>query len=275
MVLQITAEAAFARRLSSRDTANPSGPIPGGGIGGGASGGTGIQTDANSNAAHTKMWQARLQQRRATTLSSGVGLSAATTGFAPPAGSVMAPPTGMLAPLPALGSSMQMPRADSIDFVSPAIPRSTSLGDMDSRLVEQLGLALHQKGKLDEVKRFVQSQHEAGVMKKERVTKLLTKLVALLGVEVVVAATNEVVESTDVEGMLLKTLKDRLTRSQRSTFEKSISAYRTHGAMDHIKFIQSQVNEAVVVQSLCEVRTKRKLRKVQCLVQPVILTLSS
>jgi hypothetical protein len=218
-----------------------------------------MQIDADSNAAHTKMWQARLQQRNATKLSSGTGLGAAPSGFAPPAGSMMAPPSGMLVPLPAPSSSMQIPRADSIDFVSPALPRSTSLGDMDSQLVDQLGIALQEQGKLDEIKRFVQSQQQAGVMKKDRVTKLLTKLVALLGVEAVVVATNAVVGSTDVHGMLLKTLKDRLTPLQRSALEQSMSVHRTHSPMDHIKFMQTQVNQDVVVQSLCEVRIKRKM----------------
>jgi hypothetical protein len=161
----------------------------------------------------------------------------------------------MLAPHPAGTSSDGLGRADSIDFVSPAIPRSTSLGDMDSRLVDQLGIALQEQGKLDEMKRYVQSQQQAGVTKKDRVTKLLTKLVALLGIEVVVAATNAVVVSTtDVDTMLLKALKDRLTPSQRSALEQSLSAHRTGRPMDHIKFMQTQVDQHVIVQSLCEVR---------------------
>ena len=254
---QITAEAAHARRLNSRDTVNLKGAIPGSGFGSGTLGGPGTQYDANSNAAETNAWRAKLQQRNATRLPTVAGLDAAPTGFAPQAGSMMAPP--MLVPLPARGPPMQMPRADSIDFVSPAIPRSTSLGDMDARLVDQLGIALQEKGKLDQMKIFVQSQQQAGVIKKDRVTKLLTKLVALLGVEAVVAATNAVVGSTDVESMLLKTLKDRLTPSQRISLDQFMSLHSSHGPMDHIKFMQAQVNQDVVVQSLCEVRTIRKL----------------
>jgi hypothetical protein len=212
-----------------------------------------MQIDAESNAAQTQMWRARLQQRNATKFSSGTGLGVAATGFAPPIPGSMAPP--MLAPHPAGTSSDGLGRADSIDFVSPAIPRSTSLGDMDSRLVDQLGIALQEQGKLDEMKRYVQSQQQAGVTKKDRVTKLLTKLVALLGIEVVVAATNAVVVSTtDVDTMLLKALKDRLTPSQRSALEQSLSAHRTGRPMDHIKFMQTQVDQHVIVQSLCEVR---------------------
>lgn len=261
-MLQITAEAALARRLSSRTVGGFGAPPPSGGaFGGGSFGssalamGAGMNIDAESNAAQTRMWQARLQQRNRGT-SSGV----APNGFAPAPGG-MAPP--LLAPHPVPSTSAVgtlMTRADSIDFVSPAIPRSTSLGDMDSRLVEQLGIALQERGKLNEMKRFVQSQQEAGVTKKDRVKRLLTKLVGLLGLEAVVAATNAVVGASNVETMLLKTLKDRLTRAQRSTLERAMPGYNTQSPMDQIKFMQTQLKQAVVVQSLSEVRNKLQYR---------------
>lgn len=257
MVSQITAEAALARALSARNTPGPSsssGPLPGGGAGSGAvATGTSVQIDAASNEAQTKIWQARLQRRKS-------GSGPTPTGFAAPA---PVPPLGMQpigGPAP-VGTHMS--RADSIDFISPAIPRSTSLGDMDSRLVDQLGIALQEKGKLEQMKRFVMSQQQAGYSKKDRVTKLLTKLVALLGVEAVVAATNAVVYSSDVETMLLRTLKDRLTPAQR----KALQPYEKMAGtpMSHIKLMQQHVHHKVVVQSLCEVRNRSILHVRTCM----------
>jgi hypothetical protein len=202
-----------------------------------------VQIDAASNAALTNKWQARLQQRNKSGAGRAPGFSSAPGAMAPP-------------PAQPMGASAapSMARADSIDFIAPEIPRSTSMGDMDARLVDQLGVALQSQGKLQEMKNFVQSQQQAGVVKKERVTRLVTRLVGLLGIEAVAAATNAVVCSTDVENMLLRTLKDRLTPAQRQTLDQFMSGGRTHTAMEHIKFMEAQVEQEVIVSSLCEVR---------------------
>ena len=62
-------------------------------------------------------------------------------------------------------------------------PKHRFGGDMDGRLVDELAVALQGLGKLDELKRFVTSQQQASVPKKERVSRLVAKLVAMLGIE--------------------------------------------------------------------------------------------
>lgn len=257
---QITAEVALHRRLSTQITQPSQPPVfspfaAAGGAGGGA-----MDLSAASNEALTNKWQAKLQRRK-----SG---NAAAGGFG--AGSMAPPP-----PQPASNAGT-IGRADSFDFPAPEIPRSTSMGDLDSRLVDQLGVPLQAKRKLEEMQRFVASQQQAGTLKKERVVRLVTKLVELLGIEAVTSATNAVVCSGEVENMLLRTLKDRLTPQQRGSLDK-LMAGGDRPAMDHIKFLQQQVDQDVIVQALCEVRSIRYSHcpaRALCCAESTVLALS-
>ena len=208
----------------------------------------------DNNDAETEKYRARLAQRR----QGGAPAPAAAAMAAPPMGmpAVAAAPATSWAP-PAFG--MPPPVAPLPGAVLPGatgvLPRSESMSDMDGRLVDELAVALQGLGKLDELKRFVTSQQQASVPKKERVSRLVTKLVAMLGIEQVAAATNAVVNSTEVENMLLRTLKDRLTPQQRESLSSFMAGAgaAARSPIDHVKFLQSMVEEAVIVSSLCEV----------------------
>ena len=206
----------------------------------------------DDNDAETEKYRKRLAQRR--------------QGGAPAAAAMAAPPMGMPAVAAAPATSWAPPAFGMPPPVAPlpgavlpgatgVLPRSESMSDMDGRLVDELGVALQGLGKLDELKRFVTSQQQASVPKKERVSRLVTKLVAMLGIEQVAAATNAVVNSTEVENMLLRTLKDRLTPQQRESLSSFMAGAgaAARSPIDHVKFLQSMVEEAVIVSSLCEV----------------------
>ena len=206
----------------------------------------------DDNDAETEKYRKRLAQRR--------------QGGAPAAAAMAAPPMGMPAVAAAPATSWAPPAFGMPPPVAPlpgavlpgatgVLPRSESMSDMDGRLVDELGVALQGLGKLDELKRFVTSQQQASVPKKERVSRLVAKLVAMLGIEQVAAATNAVVNSTEVENMLLRTLKDRLTPQQRESLSSFMAGAgaAARSPIDHVKFLQSMVEEAVIVSSLCEV----------------------
>ena len=206
----------------------------------------------DDNDAETEKYRKRLAQRR--------------QGGAPAAAAMAAPPMGMPAVATAPATSWAPPAFGMPPPVAPlpgavlpgatgVLPRSESMSDMDGRLVDELAVALQGLGKLDELKRFVTSQQQASVPKKERVSRLVAKLVAMLGIEQVAAATNAVVNSTEVENMLLRTLKDRLTPQQRESLSSFMAGAGAAARLpiDHVKFLQSMVEEAVIVSSLCEV----------------------
>jgi hypothetical protein len=238
---QITAEVALHRRLSTQivqpipplPMVSPFAPVldaP-------------MDISAASNEALTNQWQAKLQRRKSGNADAG--------GFS--TGSMLPPPPP---PQPVSNSGVveAIGRADSFDFPAPEIPRTISLGDVDSRLVDQLGAHLQAKLKLDEIQRFVTSQRQAGTSKQERTSKLISKLVELLGIEAVTSAANAVVSSGKVEVMLLRTLKDHLTSQQRQSLD-TVLAGVDRPAIDHIKFLQQQLDQDVIVQALYEVRT--------------------
>jgi hypothetical protein len=128
--------------------------------------------------------------------------------------------------------------------------------DFDRLIVDQLQQTLLSLGgnqQLDVVRRFVVSQRQQEVAPHLRVSRLVTKLVKLLGIEVMCQATTQVVGAQvgQIERMTLGGMRDQLTAEQRQRLQEI--AQRGGGLGQAVQQAATCVGLQAISQGLCDV----------------------
>jgi hypothetical protein len=237
--------------------------------------------DAEANQQQTDMWQQKLQERQRRggpqqqQSLPAVGVADASgmlSGSSDGAGGPPAPPPPSAAPYLGQPPLPSRPYAQQTMAPQPQQPQqpqqlqqqqqqrrpfpACTTKDFDRLIVDQLQQTLLSLGgnqQLDVVRRFVVSQRQQEVAPHLRVSRLVTKLVKLLGIEVMCQATTQVVGAQvgQIERMTLGGMRDQLTAEQRQRLQEI--AQRGGGLGQAVQQAATCVGLQAISQGLCDV----------------------
>eukprot|EP01043_Picozoa_sp_COSAG02_P060584 COSAG02_NODE_7946_length_2776_cov_1.643631_2_plen_620_part_00 len=234
--------------------------------------------DTASNKQQMDKWQQKLKQRHApkalapavasgTIESGGYGGSSAWN----PAGAPPPQPVDLhMQPQsqPMLAQQMMVSQQGPPEPLPPAPPAPMSVlpqqprvfpacttNDFDRLIVDQLQPALLSRGgtrQLEVVRSFVVHQRQQQIAPHLRVSQLVSKLVKLLGVEVMCQATSQVLGAQvgHIERMVLGSIRDKLTQEQRDRLQEV--AHR-NGLPLAVHQAGNWIGLPVIGQVLCDV----------------------